>query len=231
GALTWNIVGKNEDGFSPNDVVHGADGSFDVLSSGIAFWADYDEATFVNQKVTGDFVASVQLIDQDPSSQWARCGLQAREGLDEGKPRPVRPEGSTSAIDADTGQFVIPKDQLFSRLQDVHANASIRADPDSSLDGGLSNNGFENHYRDETTYAMTWGNQLQSVGVVVIPAYPDVWMRLQRQGEHLLTYRGTDGENWIQMVDRTFPKLASDLYVGMFYSPEFANNPSTDSYP
>jgi len=47
----------------------------------------------------------------------------------------------------------------------------------------------------------------------------------------LLTYRGTDGETWIQMVDRTFPKLASDLYVGMFYSPEFANNPSTDSYP
>jgi hypothetical protein len=171
---TWTMVGKNENGYA-NDVARIDDGSFDVLSSGVAFWADYDEGVFVNQKVKGDFDAKVQLIDQDPSTQWARCGLQAREGLDEGKGRPEHPTDSTGAYDPATCTYVIPKDQLFSRLQDVHANASIRAD------AGVSNNGFENHYRDETTYAMTWANELQS-GVAVVPD-TKCRMRLKREGE------------------------------------------------
>lgn len=217
-ALTWNVVGSNESGFA-NDVVRSGDGSFEVVSSGVAFWADYDEGTFVNQKVKGDFDAKVQLIEQDPSSQWARCGLQAREALDEGKKRPDRGAGA-GAIE--NGVYTVPKETLFSRLQDVHANSTIR------WDAGVSNNGFENHYRDETTYAMTWGNQLQSVGVGVVPAYPDVWMRLQRVGTHLLTFRSTDGQSWTQMVDREFPNLAGELYVGMGYMPELDNNGTKD---
>jgi hypothetical protein len=84
--------------------------------------------------------------------------------------------------------------------------------------------GFENHYRDETTYARDWGNQLQSDGFAVVPAYPDVWMRLTRVGNIMTTYRGTDGANWTQMANREFPNLAADLYVGMGYSPELVNN-------
>jgi hypothetical protein len=221
---TWSVVGKDENGFA-NDAVRIDDGSFDVVSSGVAFWADYDEATFVNQKVNGDFDAKVQLIDQDPSSQWARTGLMAREALDEGKGRPVRPTDSTGAFDPATCTYVLPKEQLFSRLQTVHANAAIRAD------AGVSNNGFENHYRDETTYAMTWGNQMQSVGVGVVPEYPNVWMRLKREGNSLITYRSSDAQNWIQMSSRSFPKLAADLFVGPFYAPELDNNPITDTAP
>src|SRR5439155_6833876 len=70
GEKTWTIVGNNESGFA-NDAIRSGEGSFDVLSSGIGFWADYDEGVFVNQKVNGDFDAKVQLIEQDPSSQWA----------------------------------------------------------------------------------------------------------------------------------------------------------------
>src|SRR5205814_10431299 len=162
-----------------------------------------------------DFDAKVQLIDQDPSSQWARTGLQAREALDEGKGRVDHGTCDSAFQDCN---YCVPKAQLFSRLQDVHANATIR------WDAGVSNNGFENHYRDETTYALTWGNQLQSVGDSTVPDYPNVWMRLKREGSNLLTFRSTDGQNWTQMVNRNFPNLNNDLFVGMFYSPELGNN-------
>lgn len=214
GDLTWNVIGANESGFA-NDVVRLGGGEFDVVSSGVAFWADYDEGTFVNQQVEGNFDAKVQLIEQDPSSQWARTGLMAREALDEGKGRPDRQGASAALVD---GEYTIPKADLFSRLQDVHANPSI------NWDLSASNNGFENHYRDETTYVRGWGDQLQSVGVGVVPAYPDVWMRLTRQGETLTTYRSTDGNNWVEMSSRSFPDLASTLYVGMSFMPELDNN-------
>jgi monoamine oxidase len=58
---TWSVVGANESKFI-NDVIRSGDGSFDVVSGGVAFWADYDEATFVNQKVTGDFDVRVKVV-------------------------------------------------------------------------------------------------------------------------------------------------------------------------
>ncbi|MCF7765151.1 MAG: hypothetical protein K9N62_15900 [Verrucomicrobia bacterium] len=218
--LTWNVIGAKEAGFAnADDVVRLGEGEFDVVSSGVAFWADYDEGTFVNQKVEGDFDAKVQLIEQDPSSQWARTGLMAREALDEGKGRPDRQDTTAALVN---GEYTIPKENLFSRLQDVHANPSINWDESGS------NNGFENHYRDETTYANGWGDQLQSAGFAVVPAYPNVWMRLKREGENLITYRSEDGETWTEMVNRNFPKLASSLYVGISYMPELGNNGARD---
>ncbi len=145
--------------------------------------------------------------------------IQAPEGLDEGKKKPDE-SGGAGAIE--NGTYTVPVATLFSRLQDVHANATIR------WDAGVSNNGFENHYRDESTYALTWGNQLQSVGDGTVPAYPDVWMRLKREGSFLNTYRSVDGTAWTMMTSRYFPKLAPELYVGMDYMPELGNNGARD---
>jgi hypothetical protein len=49
-------------------------------------------------------------------------------------------------------------------------------------------------------------------------------MRLQRDGNFLITYRSSDGQTWTQMTRREFPNLAADLYVGPFFAPELLNN-------
>jgi regulation of enolase protein 1 (concanavalin A-like superfamily) len=217
GDKTWSVVGANESGFV-NDVIRSADGSFEVVSGGVAFWADYDEATFVNQKVKGDFDAKVQLVEQDPSSQWARTGLMAREALDEGKARVDHGACDTGPIV--DGAYCVPKAQLFSRLQTVHANS--HAVWNNSV---ASNWSYENHWRAEDTYAVAWANQMNSADGGFGPLdYPNVWMRLKREGSFLNTYRSTDGENWNTMTSRYFPKLAEELYIGPFFGPELANN-------
>jgi hypothetical protein len=96
-----------------------------------------------------------------------------------------------------------------------------------------SNNAFENHWRAEDTYAAAWANQMNSADGGFGPLsesgtaqhYPDaLWMRLQRDGNFLITYRGSDGQTWTQMTRREFPNLAADLYVGPFFAPELLNN-------
>ncbi|MBI4658885.1 MAG: hypothetical protein HY735_08580 [Verrucomicrobia bacterium] len=220
GKKTWTVVGANESGFA-NDVVRVGDEGFDVISSGVAFWADYDEATFVNEAITGNFDKIVQLEYQDPSSQWSRCGLMAREGLDEGKKRPDR-GACTVALEAD-GTYCVPKDQLFSRIQTVHANPTIR------WDLGTANNAYENHWRAEDTFSVGFGNQMNSANGGFGPLdYPNVWMRMQRQGNVLNTFRSTDGQTWNAMTSRQFSNLAPTLYVGPFLAPELDNNGTKD---
>jgi len=213
---TWTIVGANESGFA-NDVVRVGDEGFDVISSGVAFWADYDEAVFVQEQITGNFDKIVQLEYQDPSSQWARTGLMAREALNEGKARIDR-GACTVALEAD-GTYCIPKANLFSRMQTVHLNPTIR------WDAGVANNAYENHWRAEDTYTRGFGDQLQSADGGFGPLnYPNQWMRLARQGDRLLTYRSTDGQNWTPMTSRVFAGLAPTLFVGPFSAPELNNN-------
>lgn len=216
---TWNVVGAREAGFVDDVVAAGSEG-VDILSGGVGFWSDYDEATFVNEEITGNFDKIAQLEYQDPSSQWARTGLMVRESLDEGKGRPVRGDCTAALVD---GVYCVPQAQLHSRIQTVHANPEIR------WDAGTANNAYENHYRDETTYTRGWGDQLQSADGGFGPMrYPDVWMRIARQGNFLITYRSTDGVTWNQMTRREFPNLAAKLFVGPFLAPELGNNGTRD---
>ena len=98
GSIKWAVVGSAEAGAGfVNDVARVGDDGFDILSGGVAFWSNYDELTMVYEEITGDFDKTVQLVYQDPSSQWARVGLQARESLDEGKGRPD-PDNACPAI-------------------------------------------------------------------------------------------------------------------------------------
>lgn len=220
-AKTWTVVGSNESGFD-NDAVRVGDQGFDIISSGVAFWSDYDEATFVNEPITGNFDKVAQLEYQDPSSQWSRCGLMAREALNEGQKRPDR-GACTQALEADGTTYCVPKAQLFSRFQTVHANPTIR------WDAGVANNAYENHWRAEDTYKRDFGNQMQSADGGFGPMnYPNVWMRLKREGEFLITFRSTDGKTWNQMTRRQFANLAPTLFVGPFLAPELGNNGTKD---
>ncbi|MBI3415106.1 MAG: hypothetical protein HY043_07270 [Verrucomicrobia bacterium] len=224
GSIKWAVVGAAEAGAGfVNDVARVGTDGFDILSGGVAFWSNYDELTMVYEEITGDFDKTVQLVYQDPSSQWARIGLQARESLDIGKGRPDPDNTCPQFILAD-GTDCLPRAKWFSRLQDVHANATIR------WDAGGSNNAYENHYRNDDTYAS--GTQLNSADGGFGPLDYDngkVWMRIKREGDTMSVFRSTDGVAWNIMTNkRKFNNLAAKLYVGPYSGPELGNNGAKD---
>jgi len=230
GSFKWALVGGTEAGAGfVNDVVRVGDDGFDILSGGVAFWSNYDELTMVYEEITGDFDKTVQLVYQDPSSQWARIGLQARESLDTAKPRPIDPATGVAAgaipFIVDGVDVVVPRSSWYSRLQDVHANAAYVWD-----NSVASNNSYENHYRNDNTYTLV--DQLQSTDGGFGPMDYDngkVWMRLQRVGNTMSTYRSTDGVNWTVMTNaRLFNNLAAKLFVGPYSGPELLNNGAKD---
>ena len=229
-SYSWSVIGSQEAHDQPgtwvDDAIRVGDDAFDVLASGVGFWADYDEATFVHQEIEGDFDKVAQVMYQDPSSQWARTGLLVRESLDIDKGRvPEEFSDCPSPIivdpdnpDADP-EVCIPEDVRFSRYQTVHANAKIR------WDNGTSNDSYENNYRNDD--GLAGGNQTRGADAGGGPLnYPNVWVRIQREGDTIRTFTGSDGVNWEARTTREFVDLKPSVFVGPFYSPELVNNGS-----
>lgn len=185
----------------PDDVVAvNTDKDFDLISGGSANWNNYDEMTFVYESITGDFDRVVRVEYQDPSSQWARAGLQARKALDENVTR-----------DQVDGGYMMAEDML------------LRVNPAVQWNGAAGNNAYEFIFRDADG-----GNYGGGGGG--IPAYPNAWMRLKREGQTFTGYRSTDGQTWTQVDNpHTFPTdtpMPNTLFVGPYFAPELSNNGS-----
>ena len=113
--MTWVDLARPS-AFIQDVVVVGTNG-FNIINGGSSYWGTDDDATFVYEEITGDFDKVARLEGQDPSSNWARAGIAARESLD--------------AHDAEA-----------SRYQQVHANPSPK-----KFDGTDSNQGYETNRR------------------------------------------------------------------------------------
>ncbi len=113
--LTWVDLARPST-FVQDVVATGTNG-FNVVNGGAAYWGSDDDATFIYEEITGDFDKVARVDGQDPSSNWARAGIAARESLDA--------HGETA-----------------SRYQQVHANPSPK-----KFDGTDSNQGFETNRR------------------------------------------------------------------------------------
>jgi hypothetical protein len=202
-ATQWASVGAPT---IPAAVVPVGDNGYDVVSGGKQFWSTYDEITFVYVPKTNDFDVVVQIVEQDPSSQWARGGLQAREATDEGK----------SQADVDAGYN-------FSAYRELHANANS-TDANQNL---TSNNSFEANRRVGTKYNDGGANDtsgwINSGAPVAAPTYPDVWLRLTRTGNHFTGSRSVDGSTWLILADDDWTNAPPVLLVGPGYGPENGN--------
>ncbi|MGE3312817.1 MAG: PA14 domain-containing protein [Limisphaerales bacterium] len=104
--MTWAALGTQPDAF-PAGAIAVADDGFNVNSGGNAFWSTNDDVTFVYEEVTGDFDKVVRVEYQDPSSQWARTGIHARDSL-------------------------IGTGTEAARYQNTHVNPTIKADGGAS---------------------------------------------------------------------------------------------------
>jgi hypothetical protein len=120
-AMSWTCMGRPS-GFVPDAIAVGENG-FNVISGGLSFWDNNDDITFVYEQVTGDFDKVARVEYADPSSQWARSGIQVREALN------------------DCGE---PTGFAASRYQNTHVN------PTTMFDGATANNSWETNRRLDT---------------------------------------------------------------------------------
>ena len=198
--MQWGVVGADQLQLG-NGVVPVATNGFDVYSDGIAEWSTYDETTFVYEKVTGDFDKRLRVEYQDPSSQWARAGLIARDVPNFGVDQPTQSAGAAG------------------RYQKVHVNPVV------TVMGTPGNNLWEVNRRLATGGVTT---AAPITGTNSNPKYPNAWCRLQRQGQNFNMFRSDDGVNWVKLGQTTASDwgttpMPDTLYVGPEYSPENGN--------
>ena len=209
-SMHWGVVGADQLNLG-NGVLAVGPNAFDVYSDGIAEWGTYDETTFVYEQVTGDFDKELRVEYVQPSSQWGRAGLIARD---------VPNFGVNQALQTGSGATAPPYDGLAGRYQKVHVN------PVTTAMGTPGNDAWEGNRRLDTGGAST--SALVSNNAA--PMYPNAWCRLQRVGQTFTIYRSDDGTNWLEMGettwgvdDQTHTPMPATMYVGPEYSPENGN--------
>jgi hypothetical protein len=136
---TWVSLGvtgtndANPNGIENNALAVGSN-SWNLVNGGNAFWGTEDDITFIYQPITGDFDKTEQVEWNDPSSNWARTGILAREDVN-----PANAIGLT-----------VPRYQ------------SVISDPETKFDGTSANDQFETNRRindgDGTTSSNGGGN-------------------------------------------------------------------------
>ena len=204
----------------PGQIIPAGANGFDILNGGRAEWGTYDEITMAYVKKTNDFDVQVQVIYAEPSSQWSRVGLQARNGLDVGEnPADRNPPvgGPASTVHAHAQTHVNPTQTLGSSGRfDPSGLAPVNQTP---------NNGHEQNVRlAQGAPTTNWGNPGDP------PLYPDVWLRLQRVGTNLNGFRSSDGRNWTPQGSISLTDQQADMYVGIFEGVETGNIWSSDRY-
>jgi hypothetical protein len=209
-SMHWNVVGADQLQLG-NGVVAVGPNAFDVYSDGIGEWGTYDETTFVYEQVTGDFDKEVRVEYVQPSSQWGRAGLIARD---------VTNFGVNQAAQTGSGNTAPPYDGLAGRYQKVHVN------PVTTAMGTPGNDAWEGNRRLDTGGASTTAISSNTPA----PMYPNAWCRLQRVGQTFTIFRSDDGATWVPLGsttwgvdDQTKTPMPSTLYVGPEYSPENGN--------
>ncbi len=212
GQIGWADVGIPP---RPSQVVPvGADG-FDILNGGRTEWATYDEVALVYMKKTNDFDVKLQVIYAEPSSRWARIGLQARNALDAGA-APISPACANPPVGTNISAYA----QTHVNPNETLGSSGVW-DPNDPVQPTQTtpNNGHEQNCRLANGAQTTgWGT-----GVAGTPVYPNEWLRLRREGTNIFGYRGDDGVNWIAQGSVSLTDQTNVMYVGPSMSVETGN--------
>jgi hypothetical protein len=202
-AIQWAEIGAPP---APGQVIPVGKDGFDILNGGRQEWNAYEEVDMAYVKKTNDFDVKIQVIYAEPGSQWTRVGLQARNVLNAGDP------GDGGGTSTNAGH-------LFSAYAQTHVN------PNQTL----ASNGqwpttdpLQPSNQRLTAGAATsgWGSPS---GTGIEMNYPDVWLRLARQGTSLHGYRSQDGVTWTDQGTTVLTDQQPDMYVGPFLAVETGN--------
>jgi hypothetical protein len=209
--MSWTEIGASQLGFTA-DAVSVGDTNFDLISGGFQLFDIYDEATFVYERLSGDFDKHVRVDYQDPSSPWARAGLMVREALDTGKPYPSDPSDPAMAFSRYLELHVTPLQTSYGDPASNTHEVNVRYYP-----GGIGSPNLPTEQPALTNNAA--------------PGYTNAWLRIKRTGQVFEVYRGTNDVQWFQLGSFTFPTndingaFPSTVFFGPSYSPENGNIP------
>ena len=210
--MRWAEIGTPP---APGQVIPVGKDGFDILNGGREEWATYDEVDMAYVKKTNDFDVKVQVIFVEPASEWTRCGLQARNDLNLGEPSTDHTNGTTATASAYAQTHV-------NNALDLK-DTGLWPDP-TQIANGASNNGHEQNNRLGKGIATTgWGSIVADPAAPLAPGFPDVWLRLARQGTKLHGYRSVDGVTWVDQGTTTLTDQTNVMYVGMSLSVETGN--------
>jgi hypothetical protein len=153
-------------------IITNSDGSMTITAGGADTYGSPDSFTYAYQQVTGDFDIRVRVLNvaaTDPRGQdspkaclMARANLSSTANDFQISALPPAPSGRDGQIEC-IGRIVLAND-----TDDV---------PGRGLNYGPGNGVNEPYQGDTTDYGYC--------------TYPDVWLRVQRQGERLMSYFAT----------------------------------------
>ena len=210
GKIAWADVGVPP---RPSQVIPVGTDGFDILNGGRTEWATYDEVALVYVKKTNDFDVKLQVIYAEPSSQWGRVGLQARNALNAGDP----PDSGVVNPEIGTNQSAYAQTHVNPNQSLAGSGVWPAADPIQPGNAN-ANNGHEQNCRLDTGIATSgWGSP------ATVPVYPNVWLRLRRVGAVITGFRSEDGIVWINQGDVTLTAQTNVMHVGPSLSAETGN--------
>ncbi len=171
-AIQWGLTLANISNPITPDVVTNSDGSLAITAGGGDTYGNPDSFTYAYQQVTGDFDIRVQVLNlaaTDPKGQDSPKGsLMVRASLDPDSydfqinACPLAPSGRNGQIET-IGRIVLAND-----TDDL---------PGRGFNYGPGNGVSEPYQGDTTDFGYC--------------TYPNVWLRVQRQGERLMSYFAT----------------------------------------
>jgi hypothetical protein len=209
GTVKWVETGTPK---RPGQVVPVGNTGFDILNGGRQEWGTYDEITMAYVAKTNDFDVQVQVVNVEPSSKWARAGLQARNDLNVGESSDDR-NSTTGTASAYAQTHVNPNLDL------LDTGLWPPADPHQPQQP-LSNNSHEQNTRLAVGSSSSGWQTVANAGA---PGYPDVWLRLQRVGTNINGYAGTDGRTWSLQGTVSLVDQQAWMYVGPELGTETGN--------
>ena len=217
-AIPWGLTLTNINNPITPYLTTNSDGSVSIIAGGGDTYGAPDSFTYAYQQVTGDFDIRVQIVNVAATDPGIAGGAAGQDS----------PKGSLmvrASLDPDTYDFQInalcPALSYRDGQIETIGRIVLAQDTDDVPGRGLNygpGSGVNEPYQGDTT----------DNGYCT---YPDVWLRVQRQGERLMSYFATDNTTdapagWASNPDSTNgwqllgivhagPNFPKTLYVGL----------------
>ncbi len=174
-AIKWGLTITNINNPSTVEVITNSDGSIAITTAGGDTYGNPDSFTYAFQQVTGDFDVRVRVLN---------C-----VATDTSQGSYDSPKGSLmvrSSLSPDAYDFMINALPLYpsDRSGEIETIGRIVLGDDTN---DLPGRGYQ--YGQSVTGQSYQGDTTDTSGFCT---YPDVWLRIQRQGEKLMSYFATD---------------------------------------
>jgi hypothetical protein len=184
--IQWGLTLTNINNPTPTTVVTNSDGSISINTGGGDTYGHPDSFAYAYQQVTGDFDIRVQIVNctcSNPTEEGSpKASLMVRESLD-----PDSFDFMINALPTNTDR--LGQIESIGRLD-------TNTDTDDLPGRNLNYGSYSGASATGNAWNPVYGGDTTDNGYCT---YPDVWLRIQRQGDKFMSYFASDNtENYPQ---------------------------------